>query len=158
MRATRYPSSRRPNGKAVNLLPSVLFPTVCIFDKYTPPPHTLKGITCRKQPNGQRLALQKPAGLLEERLTWKVKETERVQDAALQHFSFCVIEFLAVCTNHNLFNLLSALVRSWSLQTLLCSSSLVSRRERWVVYDVSYVIHVIFNRGVRSPDNMINVC
>lgn len=37
MRATRYPCCRRPNGKAVNLLPSVPFPTVCIFDKYTPP-------------------------------------------------------------------------------------------------------------------------
>uniref|UniRef100_A0A3B3UY31 Roundabout, axon guidance receptor, homolog 2 (Drosophila) n=1 Tax=Poecilia latipinna TaxID=48699 RepID=A0A3B3UY31_9TELE len=38
----------------------------------------------------------KPAGLLEKILTWKAKETERVQDVALQQFSFYVIEFLSV--------------------------------------------------------------
>lgn len=74
MRATRYPSCGGPKEKAVNLQPSALFPTMCIFDKYTSPEK--KELHGESSQMGRVFVLVEPAGLLVKGLTEKSEETK----------------------------------------------------------------------------------
>lgn len=131
MRATRYP---RPNGKAVNLLPSVPFPTVCIFDKYTPPK---KRNYMKKPAKWEETGLTETSWLNRERafkinkyIFKKSKETESAKccTATIQilchriSVNLLISLSLIMCLNNGLFNSLPSYMRGQTIdsEALIC--------------------------------------